>query len=401
MRVLYVCADAGIPLDGTKGASIHVRQTIESLAAEGVQVTVLAARPGASATLPARILKTESPGASRPVRAVHAAGSALSREMEGLAFAWDLASTAPVSRGMVDLVYERYSLWSLAGLLLAERLGAPLALEVNAPLVEEQARYRGLTLEGTASEIERVLARRADAILCVSSALLERMMRLRGRPEGVHLLPNAVDVDLFRPRGPRDTEEITVVFSGSLKPWHGLAVLLEAFARLLGEQSKARLLIIGHGPERERLHQLASDLGIRERVTFTGAVAHERVPELLTSADIGVSPASADAGAYFSPMKAGEYLAAGLAVVAADHGDLPALLRRGNAAVLVPPGSVGALADALITLAADSERRRILGLAARDLAVRHLSLKGAASHLVGLMEEMMAKRSSIERVQAS
>ena len=124
MRVLYVCADAGIPLDGTKGAAVHVRQTIDALQRRGVEVTVLAARPGEPGAvrgliLPAGNLRSLDRGRSQ---------GRLAAEMEALASARDLEARVPLSFGDVDVIYERYSLWSLAGAVLAERLAAPLVL---------------------------------------------------------------------------------------------------------------------------------------------------------------------------------------------------------------------------------------------------------------------------------
>src|SRR2546426_5988101 len=56
MKVLYICGDAGIPLDGTKGASVHVRQTIAALTRRGVDVTVLALRPGVPGPIAGRVI---------------------------------------------------------------------------------------------------------------------------------------------------------------------------------------------------------------------------------------------------------------------------------------------------------------------------------------------------------
>src|SRR2546425_3201441 len=231
MKVLYICADAGIPLDGTKGASVHVRQTIAALSRRGVDVSVLALRPGAPATVAGRVI---SSGTILGRLQGRAEGSAAA-QAAALASARDLDAQVSYSPGDVDVIYERYSLWSLAGAVLADRLSAPLVLEVNAPLVEEQSRYRQLDLVGVAVDIEGFLARRADALLCVSSTLRGPFARLRGSREGVHLFPNAVDLDQFRetaasPRGAgaREAGETVIMFTGSFKPWHGVKDLLQA-----------------------------------------------------------------------------------------------------------------------------------------------------------------------------
>ena len=392
MKLLYACADPGIPLDGDKGASVHVRQTLDALARSGVELLVLAARPGRPGAVAAPVLT-----ASSPERLGVKGGGTIAAEAAAIAAARELAAAAPLAPGDVDLVYERYSLWSLGGAMLAERLAVPLVLEVNAPLVDEQARYRGLALAEVAAGIERDVARRAAAVLCVSSSLRDRIARLRGGDEGVHLFPNAVDTDRFRPHPARGETERgdarpTIVFTGSFKPWHGVQDLLDAFARAFGPVGRARLLLVGDGPERRRLEERALSLGIRPHVEFTGAVSHERIPALLADADIAAAPYPPVSDFYFSPLKVGEYMAAGLPVVASSCGDLDPLLRDGESAVRVPPGDVGSLASALGRLAADPGLRRRLGEAARRIAVEHLSLAGSTDRLLRLLEQVRGAR---------
>jgi glycosyltransferase involved in cell wall biosynthesis len=94
------------------------------------------------------------------------------------------------------------------------------------------------------------------------------------------------------------------------------------------------------------------------------------VPAVLAGADIGIAPYAADAPPYFSPLKLFEYLAAGLAVVAAAIPGVTELVDE-RTAVLVPPGDPEALADAVASLAADPLGRERLGRSGRMLAERH------------------------------
>lgn len=392
MKVLAVYADPGIPLDGTKGASVHARQTVSGLIRRGVEVTVLAARRPERWDLPCRLL---APGSGRvPLRGL---GPALGWELDVLAFSREVADLVPLAPGDVDVVYERYALWSLAGALLAERLRTPLVLEVNAPLPDEQERWRGLALAEVARGIERFLLRRADRIVCVSSALVERASAIRGSPRGVELLPNAVDTDRFHP--PRDgpgrevrPDGPVVVFVGSFRPWHGLADLVQAFALLVRSVPTARLVLVGEGPEKERLERLAGTLGVARCVRFTGAVSHDEVPDLLRDADIAVAPYPRIERFYFSPIKLAEYMACGLPVVASACGDHATWLEDGTSALLVPPGDVGALAAALERLATDASLRSRLGRRARRLAVERFSLEEASARLEGLLGSLAAAR---------
>ena len=385
MNVLYVCADRGIPLDGYKGAAVHVRQTLGGLARAGCRLTVLAARPGSHALEGCSVIGPS--GAADPSRA----SSGLVEELRGLALSRDLAGAALAAGTRPDVVYERYSLWSVTGAAIAEACGAPLVVEVNAPLVEEEQRYRRLTLAGVAAEIERFVLSRAAAVLCVSSELVRRARRLRGTDTGVHESPNAVDTGVFTsPRQRATNGAPRIVFVGSLKPWHGLPFLVHALARLRERGVGARLCLVGDGPEREGLEALCASLDLGAWVDFRGAVPHEDVPRLLREADIAVAPYPPIEGFYFSPLKVAEYLAAGLPLVASRCGDLPQLLSDGQSALLVPPGDVPALAEALERLVTEPGLRRRLGEAGRRLAVERLSLDAAMARLTGLMSALAA-----------
>ncbi len=382
MKLLYVCADPGIPPDGTKGASIHVRQTVAGLASRGVEVTLLCART-ASGSLPCRLVPVEARGP----RAFARANGLAARDLAQLAHTRCLAQRGAPYATRSDVIYERYALWSLAGWRLARRAGRPWVVEVNAPLPEEQARYRHLALARAARALERAMARRADLLLPVSSALAERLARLRGTDRGVHLFPNAVDTKRFRPAAEPPPHPPTLIFTGSLKPWHGLDGLLEAFARLRARGQAARLEIVGEGPERPRLERLAASFGLVGAVRFTGAVPHEEIPARLARATLALAPYPAIQPFYFSPLKVLEYLAAGLPVIASRCGDLARWLRDGEDALLVPPGDVGALAQAMEALLLDPQRRRHLATRARARAERVFSLERALDRLLELLGE--------------
>src|SRR5206468_4460757 len=116
----------------------------------------------------------------------------------------------------------------------------------------------------------------ATALLAVSAemaAYLERFPVTRGR---VHVVPNGVSLDRFppglRPSRPGRAGVFTVGFVGGLKPWHGLPVLVEAFALLRQRDRDARLLVVGEGAERECLQADLAARGLTGAAELTGAV---------------------------------------------------------------------------------------------------------------------------------
>jgi glycosyltransferase involved in cell wall biosynthesis len=349
LRIAYVCADAGIPLRGNKGASVHMRSIAEALARRGNHVVVACRNLDGDNPLP-----TGSTVEALP-------------SDEGEHRAW---LDALLARAQVDVVLERYSLSSTPAREAATAHGIPLVLEVNAPLVDEAARYRGLDDVERWRSWERAVLASADAVIAVSTAVREHVVRAGQDLRQVTVIQNGVDVADFidadgqEVRARHGLGDATVVgFSGSLKPWHGVSVLLDAFVDL---PPAAALLIVGDGPERARLEQTAAGPGLAGRVVFTGPIAHSMVPAHLAAMDVATAPYSAQEDFYFSPLKVAEYLAAGLPIVASAQGDIPAMV--GDAGLLVPPGDARALASALARLCAEPERRRSLANHARARA---------------------------------
>jgi glycosyltransferase involved in cell wall biosynthesis len=267
-----------------------------------------------------------------------------------------------------EAVLERYSLGGGAALEAAADLGLPGALEVNAPLVEEAARFRGLKDVASWRERERSLLAGAQLLIVVSTALREHAVASGAVRERITLIPNGVDLESFSRGGGPEVRarlalgsEIVVGFAGSLKPWHGVRRLMEAMS---GLPPGYRLLVVGEGPERIALEQLSNKIGLG--AIFTGGVPHAEVPGFMDAMDIAAAPFEPMPDFYFSPLKVVEYMAAGLPVVATRQGDLPELLA--DAGLLVQPGDVEGLRAALLVLGENAEFRLRLGRAARDRA---------------------------------
>ncbi|WP_159500663.1 glycosyltransferase family 4 protein [Microbacterium sp. 18062] len=359
MRVAYLCADPGIPVFGTKGASVHVQEIVRAFLARGDGVTVYCVRRGSD--VPDDL--SEVPVVEMRVRADTPAG----REERIAQVSRDLADRAAADG--CDLVYERFSLFSRAGGAVARATGARSILEVNAPLVEEQREHRVLVDEAGAVAAARDALRGADVVACVSEPVA-RWARGNGAANVV-VAPNGVDTDRICPAAPAFGGPLRVGFVGTLKPWHGVETLIDAMG-LVEERhgGGARLVIVGDGPEAASLRRRALDRSVE--VEFTGAVAPSTIPSRLSGLDVGVAPYPAAGDDYFSPLKVFEYLAAGLPVVASRVGQIPGIVEHGVTGLLVAPGSPEALAEALASLRDAPVALRAMAAAAREAAVaRH------------------------------
>lgn len=364
LRICYVCADLGIPVAGTKGASAHVRGLVRAFTELGHDVRIVSPRcEGADRLrLPVAPVPTSS-------LADELAEGVPNNVRRALAHVWnnvevERALSRTLERWRPHLVYERYSPFAVAGGLVARRFDVPHVLEVNSPLAWEGRTYRKQALTDAAEGLEYAAFRQASLVVAVSRELADLLVDLGVEPERIAVVPNGVDMSLFPPAAapaPASSDRFVIGFVGSLKPWHGLEVLGRAF-ELLSADPRYRLLIVGDGPERKRVRALAE--AYPGRVTHTAAVPHREVPRHLRAMDVAVAPYPVLENFYFSPLKVLEYMAAGRPVVASRIGQVDALLEHGRTGMLVEPGDAGELARTIAHLAADEPLRMALGAAA-------------------------------------
>ncbi len=419
MKIAYICPDIGVPVLGNKGASVHVREITDALVELGHHVQIYSATgaangapdPGANTTrAPLTVLAPSERLRSRA--SFLAAGLArldsqhdhthlLSEVQQFLADPEFVGAALPLLREFgPDLVIARHTLFSTAGSALARSLACPLALEVNAPLVEERRRYWGLTLEREAEELESTAFASADLLVAVSEGVRAYMVRHGAPRERIAVLPNGVNLARFHPTVDGSMvrhrygleDKVVIGFSGSLKAWHGVGMLMRAFASVYNILSRGaetrtpglQLFIVGDGPQRELLVQLSHELGVESAVTFSGAVPHSEIPTYLAAMDIGVAPYISSDGFYFSPLKVMEYLAMGLPIVAPILGQIPSLIQGvgGPCGLLYPPDDQHELASALLRLSRDAALRRQLGTRAAAQARVRASWQTIARQIV-------------------
>ena len=298
-----------------------------------------------------------------------------------------------------DFIYQRYSRFSYAGVEASLATGRPLFLEYNGSEVWMGRHWDRAGLFSLLEATERLNLAAAQRIFVVSEVERRNLERAGVSPDKIIVNPNGVDTERFRPGvGGREVRqemgfgeaETLVGFVGTFGPWHGVVELAEAIASL-PEESGLRFLLVGTGSLRERVEEILRAGGARGRVHLTGAVAHERVPALLDACDVLVSPHVPLAGGaefFGSPTKLFEYMAMGKAIVASRLGQLADVLRDEETALLVEPGEVGALRDALLRLSHAPELRRRLAAAARDICIRHYTWKHHAARVLDAYREI-------------
>lgn len=360
MRLLYLSADPGVPVYGAKGASVHLRSLVAAFDARGTEVVLASPRLEAGDNaLPPSV-------ATATIPAVRPRECATPEEVRDRCRAQAEAVTALGREHAIDGIYERYSLMGVAGARAARALGVPLVVEVNAPLREEERRYRRPAHDQVAAETERETFDAAERIYAVSDPLREWLIGVGVAPGAVEVMGNAAPATPFPERREVGTgSDLLVGFAGGLKPWHGIATLAAGVRQAIEAGSRIRLEIVGAGPGDALLDRAGLP---PERVTRVGVLSHEDALRRLASWDVGVAPFSDVPGFWFSPLKLFEYMAAGLCPVVSDVGELAATVEHGNAGVVVAPDDPAALAEALAALDADRDRLRRLARRARAVA---------------------------------
>ncbi len=415
MKILYICADFGIPVLGTKGAAVHVREMIAALKRAGHSVTLAAPK------LQKNLWENPEEIASR---LLHLPPAPANREtMKDLTeFEEMLGETTPLPgqiRRMLynkemahqllrrftthppDLIYERAALFSTVGVMVAETLNKPLILELNAPLADEQSAYRGECLGGLAKKTEDFVLKRSDAILSVSALLKQYAVSAGADPGRVHVSPNGVNLQAFQKNTDTKKTRATwglgtgpvIGFVGGLRPWHGVGALPALLERLRPKHPDMQLVIAGEGPLRPALQRAFDALGCADSVCFTGAISHKKIAALVPCFDIALAPyEKLEHDFYFSPLKLFEYMACGVTVVAADAGQIGEIITHGQTGLLYPPGETEALVACCEQLLAAPRLSRQMGQAAAKEIRANYTWDHNAARVVSVFKRLEEKK---------
>src|SRR5262245_44408740 len=192
MNVLYLCGDAGVAVLGRKGASVHVRAMTAAFCRAGHDVILAAPLLNKSPWEPpaqtaANVLQLRPAACTRSAVAAFklftgklGVPDSLSGELRRILYNQELEDELlrRFDNDPPDFIYERASLFTVAGASVSQKLKIPLLLEINAPLALEQSTYRGNGLGELAVLAERWTLGQADAVLPVSGALGQHVLSL-------------------------------------------------------------------------------------------------------------------------------------------------------------------------------------------------------------------------------
>lgn len=377
MRVLIV---SGIWPPDVGGPASHAPELADFLRARGhdVEVVVTADAPPAARPYPVHWVDRASPRGARHARCV----------------------ACVRARGIrADVVYATSMLGRAA--LGAGLAGRPLVAKLVADEAYERARRFGL-FAGDLDDFQRFRGdvrvrllraarnhslRRADRLVCPSAYLASLAVSWGVPAERVEVLPNPVPAlpELPSREAARERFQLagpTLAFAGRITRQKALGVALAALVRVEG----ACLVVAGDGPDLEAVRAEAASLGLAERVRFLGPLDREGVLALFRAADASLLPSTWEN----FPHTVVESLAVGTPVVATAVGGVSEVVRDGVNGILVPPGDVDRLVDAIRAVVADGALRERLAAQAAG-SVRELAADRVYARLEEILREAAAR----------
>jgi glycosyltransferase involved in cell wall biosynthesis len=239
-----------------------------------------------------------------------------------------------------------------------------------------------------AGSVRRTLRRSAAVV--VPSRFLHDVFASHGVSS--RIVPNIVDVARFGIPGQRTAgPSARMIVTRNLERIYDLPTALRAFALVQQRRPEATLAIAGTGPERETLEGLATELGVRERVEFTGRLDPVEIAELCARADLMLNPARVDN----MPNSILEGLAAGVPIVTTNVGGIPFIVEHEHTALLVAAGDAQAMAQAALRLLDDATLRERLRANGRE-AARQYTWPRIRPLWLGLYQELLGSRCAVE-----
>ncbi len=293
-----------------------------------------------------------------------------------------------VKRYDIDILHERMCLPGGVGAIVSKLLDIPCVLEVNGPVLEEHIALGNIPNHYYRSILKRwrtQILPRFGAFYTQTHSLKKIIVGWGIDEKKVYVIPNGVDINRFNPslNGEEilDKYQLTgkniITFIGSYREWHGIDLLIRAIPNILTKYPNTKVMIIGSGPEQNKIEDRITELNLNNDVIILGAIPYQDIPECIACATICVAPFQPDMlgttqqfGFYFSPLKLFEYMACGKPIITTAVGEICNLLEDKKDAILISPDENN-VAQAVITLLGDQSMRERLGRAAREKVARY------------------------------
>jgi glycosyltransferase involved in cell wall biosynthesis len=244
--------------------------------------------------------------------------------------------------------------------------------------------------------VARWVFHRASSVTACSLDLQQTAISL-GAPEDTLLLAWGADPNIFHPAlrksentyfHQEDDKKIIICALGRLVYKKGFDKLITAMSIVVKENPETHLILGGDGILKGQLLSQAEQLGIAQHVSFLGTIPWDQVPNFLANADIFVLPSVRDQSGNIDglPTVLLEAMSSGTAVVASDIGGVNLVIDNERNGIMISPGDIDALADAILDLAQHKSKRRMLSQAARQSVIEEYNWYNVAQKISDLLQ---------------
>ena len=294
----------------------------------------------------------------------------------------------------LDLIHVHYAIPHATSAWIAREMLYP---ERELPIVTT-LHGTDITLVGLHPSFHKITGfsiLRSQGLTAVSEYLRDETVRDFGVPQDqIRVIPNFVNTERYD----RDKEpchrwtlapggEKIVMHVSNFRAVKRVTDVVDVFARLT-RSVRARLVLVGDGPDRPLAIARVEELGLKDKVVFLGR--HDSVDELLRCCDLFLLPSQSESFG----LAALEAMACGAPVIATRTGGLVEVIPEGIAGNLFPVGDVEAMGDAAIAVLSDRNRWRRMSAAAREIAVGHFSAKRVVPVYEAYYREVLAGRAA-------
>jgi glycosyltransferase involved in cell wall biosynthesis len=234
---------------------------------------------------------------------------------------------------------------------------------------------------------DRLVLRKYARVVAVSDEVKQTLLKAGVPNDRIRMVRNGIDLRPFTDAQPslqREGAESLVGFVGRLSPEKGCDVFLAAAARVLPEFPAVRFIVVGEGPDSEKLERMIDELKIRESVQRLGR--RDDMPSIYASLDILVSSSRQEG----LPMAILEGMASGLPWVATAVGDVPTVVQNGVTGLLAPSEAPDKLAAGILELLHDESKQKRFGAAARELVKDEYSAERMRADYLRVYQEAIA-----------
>lgn len=295
-----------------------------------------------------------------------------------------------------DIVHTHSSKAGVLGRFAAHRAGVPLIIHTihGSPFHRNQNTLANLLFR----TLERRAARCSHRLISVADAMTEQFVQAGvAAKEKFITIHSGMEVEPFlRDDGARDRvrrefgiADTDIVIGKIARLFHlkGHADVLRAFAGISRRFRTARLLFVGNGILRRRLHALASKLGLADRVTFAGLVPPDRIPDMIKAMDLLLHASLREGLARVLP----QALLSGCPVISYDVDGAREVVRNGETGFLVPPRSVEGLRDAMVHALSDLDAARAMARRGRELFTDQFRAETMVRRIADVYAEELAR----------